>query len=110
MKFPSLTIGRKISSGFTLVFALFVAVAAIAYYALGNAGQGLKNFSDSTAETNVAANLETSMLNLRMSVNEFLASGSEDSIASYEKNRKTLDAAIAQAAVARLRSIFPVFA
>ncbi|MGC4071333.1 MAG: methyl-accepting chemotaxis protein [Nibricoccus sp.] len=98
MKLPSLTIGRKISSGFTLVFALFVVVAAIAYLALGRAGKGLADFSDSTAETNVAANLETSMLNLRMSVNEFLATGSEESIAGYGKNRKALDTAVAQAA------------
>ncbi|ATC64055.1 hypothetical protein CMV30_08880 [Nibricoccus aquaticus] len=100
MKLPSLTIGRKITSGFALVFALFLIVAAIAYFALGRAGKGLADFSDSTAETNVAANLESSMLNLRMGVNEFLATGSEDSIANYEKNRKALDAAVDQAATA----------
>jgi len=98
VKLPSLTIGRKITSGFALVFALFLVVASIAYLALGRAGKGLSDFSDSTAETNVAANLETSMLNLRMSVNEFLATNSEESVASYEKNRKSLDAAIASAA------------
>ena len=98
MKLPSLTIGRKITSGFALVFALFLVVASIAYLALGRAGKGLADFSDSTAETNVAANLETSMLNLRMSVNEFLASGSQESIAGYDKNRKALDTAIAAAA------------
>jgi methyl-accepting chemotaxis protein len=98
VKLPSLTIGRKISSGFFLVFALFVVVAAIAYFALGRAGRGLSDFSASTAETNVAANLETSILNLRMSVNEFLATSSEDSIAGYAKNRKAVDAALAQAA------------
>jgi methyl-accepting chemotaxis protein len=98
VKLPSLTIGRKISSGFVLVFALFVVVAAIAYVALGRAGKGLSDFSASTAETNVAANLETSILDLRMSVNEFLVTGSNDSIAHYDKGRKVVDAALAQAA------------
>jgi methyl-accepting chemotaxis protein len=97
VKLPSLTIGRKITSGFALVFALFVAVAALAYLALGRSGKGLADFSQSTADTNVVANLETSMLNLRMSVNEFLATSSEEGIASYEKNRKTLDAALGDA-------------
>ena len=97
MKLPSLTIGRKITSGFALVFTLFVVVAALAYLALGRAGKGLTDFSQSTADTNVIANLETSMLNLRMSVNEFLATNSEASIATYEQNRVALDAALAAA-------------
>lgn len=97
MKLPSLTIGRKITSGFTLVFALFVAVAAIAYLALGRAGKGLTDFSESTSDTNVIANLETSMLNLRMSVNEFLATGTEDSILHYQSDSKNLAAALSDA-------------
>ncbi len=100
MKLPSLTIGRKITSGFTLVFALFVAVAALAYLALGRAGKGLADFSESTSDTNIVSNLETSVLNLRMSVNEFLATNSDSVIASYETNRKALDAALAQATTA----------
>jgi methyl-accepting chemotaxis protein len=97
VKLPALTIGRKITSGFALVFALFAVVAGIAYLALGKAGQGLTTFSASTTETNVAATLETSMLSLRMSVNQFLASGSEESLASYDKNKKSLNNAIAMA-------------
>ena len=100
MKLPSLTIGRKISSGFALVFALFVAVAALAYLALGRAGKGLQDFSESTSDTNVVANLETSMLNLRMSVNEFLATGSEEGVAHYNEDSKKLTAALNDAASA----------
>ena len=98
MKLPSLTIGRKITSGFALVFVLFAVVAAIAHFALEKAGSGLSKYSASTADTNVAATLEASMLTLRMSVNDFLVNGSDDSVATYEKNRKALDEAITQAA------------
>ncbi|PTY08772.1 chemotaxis protein [Opitutaceae bacterium EW11] len=97
MKLPSLTIGRKIVSGFTLVFVLFAVVAAIAYFALGRAGKGLSEYSASTAENNVAANLEASMLKLRMSVNEFLISGSDESVASYGQNQKALESALNKA-------------
>jgi methyl-accepting chemotaxis protein len=97
VKLPSLTIGRKITSGFALVFVLFIAVAALAYLALGRSGKGLADFSESTADTNVVGNLETSMLNLRMSVNEFLATGSKEGVAIYEKNRKNLDASLGDA-------------
>ncbi|WP_404424160.1 methyl-accepting chemotaxis protein [Nibricoccus sp. IMCC34717] len=90
MKLPSLTIGRTIVSGFAFVFVLFVAVAGIAYFALNRSTQGLRQFSNSTTETNLASSLETSMLSLRMTVNEFLATGSDQSIAQYEKNHKGL--------------------
>jgi len=100
VKFSSLTrtIGRKIVSGFTLVFFLFAAVAALAYFALGMAGQRLKQYSESTAETNIAAKLESSMLSLRMSANEFLVTGSEESVATFTQNKKNLDTVIARAA------------
>ncbi len=97
MKLPSLTIGRKISSGFTLVIVLFLAVAGIAFYALGQSGRGLAGFSDSTADTNLAANLETAVLNTRMSVNGFLVTNSEADIAEYQQHHKVLMEALAQA-------------
>lgn len=100
MKLPSLTrtIGRKIVSGFALVFLLFGVVAAIAFYALGLSGRGLRLYSETTTETNVAVKLESSMLSLRMSVNEFLVSGSDDSVATYQRTKKDLDVALAKAA------------
>jgi methyl-accepting chemotaxis protein len=64
MKLPSFTIGRKIGIGFFIVFVIFTIVAAVAWFALGSAGTGLKNYSSSTVETNLAAQLEVSMLTL----------------------------------------------
>jgi methyl-accepting chemotaxis protein len=101
VKLPSFakrTIGQKIVSGFAVIILLFVIVAAIAFFAFRNAGRGLTQYSASTAETNVATNLESSMLMLRMSVNEFLVTGSDESVANYTQTVKTLDAAIGKAA------------
>ncbi len=100
MKLASLTIGRKIVSGFALVFTLFVVVAGIAYYALNRAGSGLSHISLSAGETNVAANLESSMLTLRMGVNEYLLSGTDEALAQHAQNQKTLDTALSKAALA----------
>jgi methyl-accepting chemotaxis protein len=41
MSFQNLTIGKKITLGFGLIFALLAIVAGIAYTALGGAGQRL---------------------------------------------------------------------
>jgi len=92
-----LTIGKKIILGFGLLFVLLTIVAGIAYNALNGAGTGLTQFSDSTRETNAAAALDTSMQGLKLQVNEFLATGSQESVNGYAESKKVLEANLAQA-------------
>ncbi len=98
MSFHNLTIGKKIALGFGLLFALLIVVAAIAYTALGGAGRRLSLFADSAQETYAAASLESSMQGLKLQVNEFLATGSSESIAACDAARKALDESLANAA------------
>jgi methyl-accepting chemotaxis protein len=98
MSFKHLTIGKKITLGFGLIFALLAIVAGIAYTALGGAGQRLAKFSDSAQETYAAATLESSMQTLKLRVNEFLATGSAESIAACEAAKQVLDADLDSAA------------
>jgi methyl-accepting chemotaxis protein len=98
MSFSTLTIGRKISVGFGLLFALLAVIASIAYTALGGAGRRLSLFTASAQETYVASNLESSMQALKLQVNEFLATGSAASIVGCETAKKALDADFDRAA------------
>ena len=98
MSFKHLTIGKKITLGFCLIFALLTIVAGIAYTALGGAGQRLAKFSESAQETYAAATLESSMQTLKLRVNEFLATGSAESIAACEAAKQVLDADLDRAA------------
>ena len=98
MSFQNFTIGKKITLGFGLLFALLIVVAAIAYTALGGAGRRLAMFAGSAQETYVAASLESAMQGLKLNVNDFLATGSAESIAACDAARKTLDAELATAA------------
>ncbi|MFY9924538.1 MAG: methyl-accepting chemotaxis protein [Opitutaceae bacterium] len=95
--FRRLTIGKKITLGFGLLFGLLGIIAVIAYTALGVAGRRLTLFADSAQETYAAATLESSMQALKLAVNEFLATGSDDSIAACETAKNNLDADIANA-------------
>ncbi len=95
--FKRLTIGKKITLGFGLLFGLLGIIAVIAYTALGVAGRRLTLFADSAQETYAAATLESSMQALKLAVNEFLATGSDDSIAACETAKSNLDADIANA-------------
>jgi methyl-accepting chemotaxis protein len=92
MHFTHLTIARKIACGFGLVFALLTCITVIAYLALGAAGRKLTQYAESAQETNTAASLEASMLTLKLQVNEFLATGSAESVDGYNRAKGALDA------------------
>ena len=57
----------------------------------------MAEFSKSTGETNSVTKLETSILSSRMSINEFLLSGSDESLANYEQAKKAVDSAVSDA-------------
>jgi len=94
MKF---TIGRKIVTGFSLAIAIAIAITVTAFLALGKAGRGLAQFSESSANAVLAANLESAMLALRIDVNQFLAQSDVRSIESYTKNADLMKGALAAA-------------
>jgi methyl-accepting chemotaxis protein len=86
------TIGKKITLGFGLLFALLAGVAVVAYLALGGAGRGFTLFASSARETYLAASLELSMQDMKLHLTEFLASGSAEDIARVEGAMKKLEA------------------
>jgi methyl-accepting chemotaxis protein len=98
MSFKNLTIGKKITLGFGLLFTLLAVVAVIAYTALGSAGRRLTAFSGSAQETYAAASLESSMQDLKLQTTEFLTTGSAQDIADVEEAKKKLDADLSAAA------------
>src|SRR5688572_26203962 len=91
MQFSSLTIGRRIALGFCLVLILLGAVATTAWFALGSSGQRLSLYAGSTEETNNVASVESAMLGVKLSVNEFLATGSAASAEAYKQAKASLD-------------------
>ncbi|MDQ5978576.1 MAG: methyl-accepting chemotaxis protein [Verrucomicrobiota bacterium] len=94
MQFSSLTIGRRIALGFCLVLVLLGAVATTAWLALGSSGRRLSQYAGSTEETNNVAGVESAMLGVKLSVNEFLASGSAANATSYQRAKDALDTQI----------------
>jgi len=97
MSQSTLTIGRRITLGFTLVFILLGAVSAIAWFALGASGRKLSLYAGSAEETNTAAQLESSMLDLKLKVNEFIATSLTEHVASYKQVKDKLSKELALA-------------
>ncbi len=98
MSTGTLTIGRRIALGFTLVFVLLGAVAGIAWFALGASGRNLSQYAGSARETNTAANLTSAMTELKLSVNEFLALSTAEGARAYAGAKQNLDRGMAAAA------------
>jgi methyl-accepting chemotaxis protein len=94
----NLTIGRRIALGFTLVLVLLGIVSAVAWLTLGASGRKLALYAGSTQETNTAATLETSMLELKLHVNEFLATPTTEHTKAYQDSKQKLDQDLAKAA------------
>lgn len=91
MSQSSLTIGRRIGLGFTLVFVILGTVSAITWFALGTSGKKLSLYASSAEETNTAAMLETSMLELKLHVNEFLATSLAEHVQAYKLAKDELN-------------------
>jgi methyl-accepting chemotaxis protein len=91
------TIGKKITLGFGLIFGLLAIISAIAYMALGVAGRRLTLFADSAQETYAAASLESSMQALKLAVNDYIASGTDESKVACDSARNALDADLSNA-------------
>lgn len=73
-----------------LVFVLLGAVAAIAWFALGASGRKLSLYAGSAEETNAAAQLESSMLALKLKVNEFIATSQAEHVEAYKQVKEKL--------------------
>ncbi len=98
MSHSTLTIGRRIALGFTLVFVLLGVVSAIAWFALGTSGRKLLLYAGSAEETNTAAQLESSMLALKLKVNEFIATSQAEHVEAYKQVKDKLSKDLSQAA------------
>ncbi len=85
-----MTVGKKITFGFVAIIGLLAVIAGVSRYALSTAGDKFRMFSVSAAESHTALSLETTMTALRAQVNDFLASGSDQSSQAYQAAYKNL--------------------
>jgi len=98
MSSRSLTIGRRIALGFTFVFVLLAAIAAVAWFALGASGRKLTEYAGSAKETNTAGTLTSAMTELKLQVNEYLASSDATKAQRVRAAKKSVDDEFAAAA------------
>jgi methyl-accepting chemotaxis protein len=95
--FSDRKIGTKIAIGFTLVLAITTTISATAYLNFGKVNAAFEAYEQRVAVVGVVRDIDREFVALRKDVREYALSGSEDNVASAEKNRATLSTLIAKA-------------
>lgn len=83
--FFNFRLSTKLYAGFCVVLTLLLIVGGTAYLAISNASDGFTSYRGMARDTNLAGRLQANMLMVRMNVKEFILSGSDESVAGYDK-------------------------
>ncbi|WP_245628576.1 methyl-accepting chemotaxis protein [Salidesulfovibrio brasiliensis] len=77
--------------GFGSVLVLLLLLAGVSYWALDESSQGFTDYRGLARDTNLSGRLQANMLMVRMSVKDFIITGSEEDIKAYETNYADMD-------------------
>jgi methyl-accepting chemotaxis protein len=81
------TVGRKIACGFMLVVALLALGATTAYLAFYRSSRSFAEYTASVGEARLAAQLEATVIELRLQVSDFNAYRQNEAVTAYRKTR-----------------------
>ena len=86
-----LSLGMKIGGGFGLVLSLLAIVSFISWRGIDHMLDGFITYRGLAKETNLASNLQTEMLMMRINVKDFIITGSNKDIEEYTQYLKKMD-------------------
>jgi len=88
--FKNLNLGKKVAGAFALVILLLVIVSAIGYFALEKSGDGVVAFGKNAANTVLAEESESELLQLRSGIRRFDRSGKPEDLQRVEQHVEKL--------------------
>ncbi|HCY85754.1 MAG TPA: hypothetical protein DHV36_11520 [Desulfobacteraceae bacterium] len=83
MSIKNLSLKNKLLAGFGGVIVLMLVVSSVGFYALNHASKGFTGYREMARDTNLAGRLQANMLIVRMSVKDFLISGSDNALDTF---------------------------
>ncbi len=78
--FKNFRVGTKIMIGFGAVIGILLLISVISYLGLGSANKGFREYHDLAFINNFCGHLEASLLQTRISVKNFIISGSDEDL------------------------------
>lgn len=95
--FKNLKLSTQISGGYGLVLLLLVIISLTSYFGLSQATHGFSHFKNLTNEVNLASQVQSNMLLVRMYANAYLADQSEENTLAFRKRFEELATSTDQA-------------
>ncbi len=93
----SMTIGKKIILGFSVVLILLVAVWLVAYEALDTGSKGFDRYRQIARNTNLVGRVQANMLMVQTSAKDFILSGSDEDLKKIENYTEKVNGFLAEA-------------
>lgn len=95
--FRNLSISTKIIIGFATVLILLVVSTGLSFTGLNNSSQGFNTYSELANDSNLAADLESSLLMVRMNVKDYIITGSDEIRQQYSQYVESVNTSFANA-------------
>ncbi|MCA9731991.1 MAG: HAMP domain-containing protein [Deferribacteres bacterium] len=87
----NLSIGKKVTLGFATILILLVIVIAIGYESLSTASGGFTEYREMARDANLAGRLQANMLMVQMNISEYIGTGNEEHLRSYNDYLKKMN-------------------
>lgn len=97
MKIKNLTLRAKLMAAFASILVLLMIVALEGFITLNESSKGFAEYREMARDTNLAGRLQANMLIVRMSVKNYLISGSEQALNTFNERWKKMEGFQAQA-------------
>lgn len=90
MNFKKITLKWKLISGFAFMMALLLIVSLTGFIALNGASKGFSSYREMALGSNIGGRVQANLLTARISVLNYISTGSEADLATFNKRWKTL--------------------
>ncbi|MBF0233518.1 MAG: MCP four helix bundle domain-containing protein, partial [Desulfamplus sp.] len=97
MQLNNISLRVKLTGGFFTVLALLGLISVIGFFALNGASTGFMEYRRMARTNNLSGQLQANMLMVRMSVKDFIITGSEKSEQEYESYYKKMETFLKEA-------------
>lgn len=95
--FGTMKLSVKLYSGFLVVLVLLAILGATGFFAIESASDGFSDYRRKARQANLIGRLQANMLMVRMSVKDFVLTGSEDSVKQFNDRFAEVNTFIQQA-------------
>ena len=89
--FKKMSLAVKIGGGFGTVILLLAVVSSVSWFGINGVANGFTTYRSLARNSNLVGNLQSNMLVLRLSVEEYIQRSNEENIKKYQTHREVIN-------------------